>query len=64
VPALRGKTLKAASRALVRAHCRAGKVTRKRSRRVRAGRVISTSPPAHTRHASGTKVKIRLSRGH
>ena len=63
VPALRGKTLKAAKRALVRAHCRAGTVTRKRSRRVRAGRVISTSPAAHTRHASGTKVKIRLSRG-
>jgi hypothetical protein len=63
VPALRGKTLKAAKRALVRAHCRTGRVTRKRSRRVRAGRVISTSPAAHTRHANGTKVKIRLSRG-
>jgi hypothetical protein len=63
VPTLRGKTLQAARRALGRAHCRAGKVTRKPSRRVRRGRVIATSPRAHTQHAGGTKVRITLSRG-
>jgi hypothetical protein len=34
-PRLKGKTLRAAKRALRRAHCRAGKVTRRRSRKVR-----------------------------
>ena len=63
VPRLTGKTLKAAKKALDKAHCRAGKVTRKRSRKIRKGRVISTEPHARTQHPSGTKVKITLSKG-
>jgi hypothetical protein len=63
VPRLKGKTLKAAERALRRAHCRAGKVSRRRSTRVRKGRVIATSPRAGRIRPKGTKVKITLSRG-
>jgi hypothetical protein len=63
VPRLKGKTLRAARRALRRAHCRAGRVTRRRSRTVRRGRVISTSPRAGRIRPNGTKVRIKLSRG-
>jgi PASTA domain len=63
VPALRGKTLQAAGTALRRAHCRVGRVTRRRSRHVRRGRIIASAPRAHTQHPSGTKVKLTLSRG-
>jgi hypothetical protein len=63
VPPLKGKTLKAARKALKKAHCRAGRVTRKRSRKIRKGRVVSTNPHARTLHPNGTKVKITLSKG-
>jgi hypothetical protein len=63
VPRLRGKTLKAAKKALRKAHCRAGKVSRKRSKTIHKGRVISTKPKAGRKLPNGTKVKITLSRG-
>jgi hypothetical protein len=63
VPALRGKTVTAAKRALGRAHCGLGGVSKHRSRTVRAGHVIASTPTAGTRHKAGTRVRLVVSRG-
>jgi hypothetical protein len=62
VPRLVGKTLRSARKALRAAHCRLGKVTRKRTRRVKPGRVLRQRPAAHRRLPAGSKVAIVLSR--
>ena len=63
VPKLAGKTVAAARRALRRAGCTLGKTTKRRSTKVRAGRVVSSNPKrgAHRRH--GTRVALVVSRG-
>jgi hypothetical protein len=63
VPRLRGKSLADAQQALAKAHCRAGTVSRVRSRTVGKGRVVSSDPGAGTRHPGGTKVALVVSRG-
>jgi beta-lactam-binding protein with PASTA domain len=63
VPKVVGKKLKAARSAIVRAHCRVGKVKKRYSRRVRKGRVLAQSPKAHRRLARNTKVNLVVSRG-
>jgi hypothetical protein len=63
VPKLKGKTLAAAKKALKKAHCAPGKTSRKRSKTVRKGRVISTKPKAGKKLANGAKVKLTLSKG-
>jgi hypothetical protein len=63
VPDLVHDKLKAATRALRRAGCRLGKVTRRRSSRVAEGRVIATRPPAFTVHRLHTKVALTVSTG-
>jgi trypsin len=63
VPRLRGKTLLAARRALARANCRLGAVTRAYSTRVRAGRVLRQRPASGARLARFTRVNVVLSRG-
>jgi hypothetical protein len=63
VPRLKGKTLLAARRTLVRANCRLGRVTRRYSVSVRSGRVISQRPAAARRLARNTRVSVVLSRG-
>jgi uncharacterized delta-60 repeat protein len=63
VPKLKGKTLRAAKRALKRAHCSAGKVTRTFSAKVKKGRVISSKPRAGKKLAAGSKVRLTLSKG-
>ena len=62
VPKLRGKTLRTAGRALRRAHCRIGRIARKRARKGKRGRVLSQAPRAGTRRAGGTRVKLTLRR--
>jgi len=62
VPKLKGKTLRAAKRALGSAHCRSGKVTRKFSK-VKKGRVISQRPRPGKHLPAGTKVSLALSKG-
>jgi phosphodiesterase/alkaline phosphatase D-like protein len=62
VPRLRGKTVKAAKRAIRRRHCRLGTVKRKRAKSVRRGRVVSQSPKPGTRRAKGAKVKLTVRR--
>jgi hypothetical protein len=63
VPNLHGKTLKAAKKALKKAHCRAGKTSRKRSKKIRKGRVISSKPKAGKKLPNNAKVKLTLSKG-
>jgi virginiamycin B lyase len=63
VPNVRGKTLAAAKKALVKAHCAVGRVTRAGSKHVRRGSVISEGPGAGRSLATGSKIKLVVSRG-
>jgi uncharacterized delta-60 repeat protein len=63
VPNVRGKTLGVARRSIKRARCAVGKVTRKPSRKVKKGRVISQSPRAGRLLPQKSKVKLVVSRG-
>jgi beta-lactam-binding protein with PASTA domain len=62
VPKLKGKKLGAAKKALAKAHCRAGKITKKFST-VKKGRVISQKPKPGKHLAAGAKVKLAVSKG-
>src|SRR5262249_51516062 len=62
VPKVKGKTLLAAKRAIKRAHCSVGKVTRAYSARVTKGRVISQKPRPGRKLAAGSKVALRVSK--
>jgi hypothetical protein len=62
VPKLKGKKLRAAKRALRKAHCQTGKITRKYSK-VRRGRVISERPRPGKHLPVGAKVKLAVSKG-
>src|SRR5262249_53317251 len=62
VPKLKGKTLKAARGALTKAHCQAGKVTKKFST-VKKGRVISQRPKAGKDLPAGSKINLAVSKG-
>lgn len=63
VPNVRGRLLSAARRALAAAHCRAGKVTRRYSRKVKKGRVVSQDERPRTRLFPGSTVDLVVSRG-
>jgi uncharacterized delta-60 repeat protein len=63
VPKLKGKTLRAAKRAIRKAHCSVGKVSKAFSTRVTKGRVISPKPRAGKRLAPGSKVRLKVSKG-
>jgi Tol biopolymer transport system component len=63
VPKLAGKTLAAAKTLLKKANCKAGKVTRARSAKVKKGLVVSSKPKAGTSAAAGTAVALVVSRG-
>ena len=62
VPRLKGLTLKKAKAKLKKAHCRLGRVTKKRSAK-RKGRVIAQRPKAGKKLKSGGRVAVVLSRG-
>jgi hypothetical protein len=62
VPKLRGKKLKAARKALTKAHCRTGKVKRRKAGKAKRGRVISSSPKAGARRKRNTKVALVVGR--
>jgi hypothetical protein len=62
VPSLQGRTLKAARRALMRAHCRVGRVTRRRDDRHRASTVIRQGARKGRRLPAGAKVSVVLAR--
>jgi glucose/arabinose dehydrogenase/PKD repeat protein len=63
VPALKGRTLAAARRAIVASKCTVGRVSRAYSRTVRSGRVVSQAPRPRLRLRRGTKVHLVVSRG-
>jgi len=63
VPKVKGKTLKAAKRAVRKGHCSVGKIRKAYSARVKKGRVVSQKPKPHTLKPLGAKVKLVVSRG-
>ena len=63
VPNIRSRTLPVARSALAKASCRAGRVTRRYSRTVKKGRIISQQPRAGARLAELAKVNLVVSRG-
>ena len=60
---MRGKKLAGAKARIKKARCTVGKVTRKHSKRVKKGRVLSQSPRAGVTVPSGSKVKLVVSKG-
>jgi hypothetical protein len=63
VPAVVGKTLAAARAAIMRGHCRTGRVTRAHSTKVRKGLVLAQRPVPGRRLANGTAVALVVSLG-
>lgn len=63
VPKVSGQTLAVAKQAIVKANCAVGTITRKTSKTVKAGYVISESPAAGQTLPVGTKVNLVLSLG-
>ena len=63
VPNVKGKPLPAAKQALARASCTTGKVTRKYSKKVKKGRVLSQAPAPGTRLGHLARVNLVVSRG-
>ena len=63
VPKLIGKTLVAARRAIVAAHCSVGAVRRAVSTRAKQGLVVSQTPPAGAKRARGTRVALVVGLG-
>jgi hypothetical protein len=63
VPKAKGKRLRPAKRAIRKAHCSVGKVTRAFSTKVKKGRVISQKPKPGKKLAAGSKVKLKVSKG-
>ena len=61
VPALKGKTLAAAKRALKKANCATGK-TKTRTSSKKAGTVIASSPAKGNNLAAGTKVALTVAK--
>jgi hypothetical protein len=62
VPRIVGRKLAAARRALVAAHCMAGKITRRKGNRTNRGRVISQSLPPGRRRPPGARVNVVVGR--
>jgi hypothetical protein len=63
VPKLKGKTKSQAKKALTAAYCTLGTVKKAKSKTVKKGRVISSTPKAGVTKPWGTKVNLKISRG-
>jgi hypothetical protein len=63
VPNVKGKTLKAAKRAIKARACTVGRIMRATSRMVKKGHVISQEPKPGRRLKHGTKVNLVVSKG-
>jgi hypothetical protein len=63
VPNVEGKLLRAAKQAIARSHCTIGKITRKYSKKIRKGRVVSQAPAPGARLPNGDPVSLVVSRG-
>jgi alpha-tubulin suppressor-like RCC1 family protein len=63
VPRVKGKKLAPAKRAIAKAHCSVGKVTKAYSKRVKKGRVISQKPKPGTTLPAASPVNLKVSKG-
>jgi uncharacterized delta-60 repeat protein len=63
VPKEKGKALRTAKRALVKAHCKVGKVKQAFSAKVKKGRVIAQSAKPGKKLAPGAKIRLTVSKG-
>jgi PASTA domain-containing protein/List-Bact-rpt repeat protein/calcineurin-like phosphoesterase family protein len=63
VPDVRGRKLRAARRAIRRAHCSVGHVRKRFAKKVKKRRVISQKPKAGAHRPPGAKVKLVVSKG-
>jgi hypothetical protein len=63
VPRVKGKKLRAAEKALRKAHCKVGKVKHVSSRKLARGRVMSSTPRAGRRLRAGSKIELFVSTG-
>jgi uncharacterized delta-60 repeat protein len=63
VPKEKGKALRTAKRALVKAHCKVGKVKKAFSAKVKKGRVIAQSARPGKKLAPDAKVRLTVSKG-
>jgi len=63
VPNVKGKSLKAAKRAIKAHYCRVGKIKHAFSKKVKKGHVISQRPKAQKRLRHGAKVNLAVSKG-
>ena len=60
VPKLKGRKLKPAKQALLKAHCKPGKVTRRKGVTAKAGKVVGQSPKQGTSRPADAKVSLKL----
>jgi uncharacterized delta-60 repeat protein len=63
VPRAKGKALRTAKRALVKAHCKVGRVKKAFSAKVKQGRVIAQGARPGKKLAPGAKVRLTVSKG-
>lgn len=63
VPRVKGMKLRAAERALRKAHCKVGKVKHVSSHKLARGRVMSTTPRTGRRLPAGSKIELFVSKG-
>jgi uncharacterized delta-60 repeat protein len=63
VPKAKGKGLRAAKRAVIKAHCTVGKVKKAFSAKVKKGRVIAQSAKPGKKLAPGAKIRLTVSKG-
>lgn len=63
VPNVLKDTLAVASKAITKANCTLGKISSVKSKKVKAGHVISSSPKAGSKKDSGAKVDLTMSKG-
>jgi hypothetical protein len=63
VPRIKGMKLRAAEKALRKAHCRVGKVKHVSARKLAPGRVMNTIPHAGRRLRAGSKIEVFVSEG-
>jgi serine/threonine-protein kinase len=63
VPNVVKDTVKAAAKAIANGNCRVGKITSAKSKKIKAGHVISSNPNAGAKRNSGAKVDLKVSKG-
>lgn len=63
VPRVKGKPLTRARQTIIAAHCRVGRITRRYSKTIRKGRVLSQARAAGRRLPNGARINLVVSRG-